>query len=87
MCVFFFLCLLGGRIRGGGCFVFSGFLKMTLTLFIKLFSSRNALHQRRSLVARLPGEKRTPNDNADLFLEDPGSMLAQYKSTSRRPHS
>lgn len=87
--VFVFFCLLGGRLGGRrGCFVFPGFLKMTLTLFIKLFSSRNALHQRDAVW--LPGyrEKRElASDNADLSLEYPGSVLAQYKSTSHRPHS
>lgn len=64
----------------GFCFVFFGFLKMTLTLFIKLFSSWNALHQRDTVW--LPGyrEKReVQSDNADLFVEYPGSILFSTK--------
>lgn len=59
---------------------------MTLTLFIKLFSSGNALHQRDAV--RLPGyhEKRElRSDNADLFLEYPGSIHAPYKGPPGDP--
>lgn len=68
---------------GGFCFVSFGFLKMTLTLFIKLFSSRNALHQRDA--GRLPGyrEKRELPGTMRPSPEGPGAGLARYRSAWR----
>lgn len=76
-------CLLGGRLGGRrGCFVFSGFLKMTLTLFIKLFSSRNALHQRDAVW--LPGyrEKRELQVTTPTF---PWSIQGPYLLSTKAP--
>lgn len=76
-------CLLGGRLGGRrGCFVFSGLLKMTLTLFIKLFSSRNALHQRDAVW--LPGyrEKRELQVTMPTF---PWSIQGPYLLSTKAP--